>query len=215
MISNEASVVSSGMGSGSIRWMSPELIDPGSFGLAGNRPTKESDCYALGMVIYEVLSGRAPFDQLKDFVVMRRIIDGSRPERPQGEEGAWFTDPLWKTVELCWTPEPRDRISAKTILLGLEGSTPSLEPISLRADGDVEADADDRLDEDSSMFSQFHPRPTLTYPYGITGLLVTHDSEQYPDQLQTGNPKEGGVSKGLVHRTREIFRMTIRKLYPF
>jgi hypothetical protein len=41
--------VSSG---GMFAWMSPELLDPppGSNG----RPTRESDCYALGMVIYEV-----------------------------------------------------------------------------------------------------------------------------------------------------------------
>ena len=37
---------------GTLRWMSPELLDlqPGSKG----RRTCESDCYALGMVIYEV-----------------------------------------------------------------------------------------------------------------------------------------------------------------
>jgi hypothetical protein len=37
--------------------MSPELLDPELFGIPqseGDRPTKQSDCYALGMVIYEV-----------------------------------------------------------------------------------------------------------------------------------------------------------------
>jgi len=37
--------------------MSPELLDPERFGVTeseGNRPTRQSDCYALGMVIYEV-----------------------------------------------------------------------------------------------------------------------------------------------------------------
>ena len=34
--------------------MSPELLDPERFGVEGDRPTKESDCYAFGMVIYEV-----------------------------------------------------------------------------------------------------------------------------------------------------------------
>ena len=41
--------------------MSPELFDPGEFGLKDGRQTKRSDCHALGMVIYEVLSGQAPF----------------------------------------------------------------------------------------------------------------------------------------------------------
>ena len=42
---------------GTYRWMSPELLDPERFGVPeseGNRPTRQSDCYALGMVIYEV-----------------------------------------------------------------------------------------------------------------------------------------------------------------
>ena len=42
---------------GTYRWMSPELLDPDRFGMPQseeNRPTKLSDCYALGMVIYEV-----------------------------------------------------------------------------------------------------------------------------------------------------------------
>ena len=38
---------------GTFRWMSPELLDPDGFGSNGC-PTRESDCYALGMVIYEV-----------------------------------------------------------------------------------------------------------------------------------------------------------------
>ena len=42
--------VSSG---GTLGWMSPELLDPPRFGSNGS-PTRESDCYALGLVIYEV-----------------------------------------------------------------------------------------------------------------------------------------------------------------
>ena len=38
---------------GTLGWMSPELLDPRRFGSDGC-PTPESDCYALGMVIYEV-----------------------------------------------------------------------------------------------------------------------------------------------------------------
>jgi len=45
------------IGGGTRRWMSPELLDPEMFGMPeseDNRPTRQSDCYALGMVIYEV-----------------------------------------------------------------------------------------------------------------------------------------------------------------
>jgi serine/threonine protein kinase len=49
---------------GTHRWMSPELLDPELFGIPeseGDRPTRQSDCYALGMVIYEVRVRRSQF----------------------------------------------------------------------------------------------------------------------------------------------------------
>ena len=49
----EASLMSFTTG-GTPRWMSPELLDPDRFGITDCRPTKQSDCYALGMVVYEV-----------------------------------------------------------------------------------------------------------------------------------------------------------------
>lgn len=48
-ILSESFVVSAG----TFRWMSPELLDPKRFNSDG-RLTRELDCYALGMVIYEV-----------------------------------------------------------------------------------------------------------------------------------------------------------------
>jgi len=67
--------------------MSPELLDPDKFGFEDSRPTNESDCYALGMVIYEVLSGLTPFAQLMGFVAARKVVDGERPARPEGTKG--------------------------------------------------------------------------------------------------------------------------------
>ena len=42
---------------GTTRWMGPELLDTVRFGSDG-RPSRESDCYALGMTIYEVSAFR-------------------------------------------------------------------------------------------------------------------------------------------------------------
>jgi len=108
---------------GTIRWMSPELLDPEPFGLSDGRPTKESDCYALGMVIYEVLSGQIPFAQDKNTVVIRKVIEGKRPGRPTGTQAAWFTDGLWEMLGLCWNHQPCDRPNLKTLLQRLEGIT--------------------------------------------------------------------------------------------
>ena len=93
--------------------MSPELLHPGLFGFKDSQQTKGSDCYALGMVILEVLSGQAPFASDKDYIVMRKVIDGERPERPGV---IWFTDDLWRTLEQCWLPQPGDRPTAEVVL---------------------------------------------------------------------------------------------------
>ena len=135
---------------GTIRWMSPELLDPERFGLEG-RPTKESDCYALGMVIYEVLSGHPPFSRFKEYVVVRKILDGERPERPQGAQGAWFTDGIWGVLERCWKPQPSERISAEIVLLCLEGTPSPSRPVTSHQLNMITASG-------SSTFSLFPPR---------------------------------------------------------
>jgi len=112
-----------------------------------DRPTRESDCYALGMVVYEVLSGRAPFFQCKTPVVIRKVIEGECPERPQGVQGVWFTDDLWGMLELCWKPQPNDRPGLRAILRCLEGATQPSRPLppSPASTEDTETDADDPL----------------------------------------------------------------------
>ena len=64
--------------------MGPELLLPEKFDLKHSRPTKLSDCYAFGMVIYEVLSGEVPFRHYGRYVVVAKVLEGERPERPRG-----------------------------------------------------------------------------------------------------------------------------------
>ena len=145
MISEEQTITLSTTGSSNGQWMSPEIIVPvDSEGL----PTKASDCYSLGMVIYEILSGRTPFHQHANFAVTMRIMDGERPLRPQGPEESWFTDSIWKVLEHCWKHEPADRPSAKVVLRCLEsGSLPPGFPhdfsgdVTMLDDGDQSDDA--------------------------------------------------------------------------
>ena len=81
--------------------MSPELFDPEKFDLKDSRQTKHSDCYALGMVVYEVLSGRVPFSRHHGLAIIWAIMKGERPARPRGEDGKWFTDGIWSLMERC------------------------------------------------------------------------------------------------------------------
>jgi len=189
--------------------MSPELLDPESFDLNKIRPTKESDCYALGMVIYEVLSGKSPFGHSGNPVVIRKVLDGERPVRPQGEEGSSFTDSVWRVLKLCWKPWPRDRISARGVLLGLGGSPSALMPTPLNVGGDSEADTDDQSDTttgESGMPSPF--RHKLIFNCACT---VSESSNAHPPQ--TADPEEGWVPGMWGRNAGKAFKATIKRFH--
>ena len=98
-----------------MRWMSPELLAPQRFGLKTCRPTKSSDCYALGMVVFETISGNVPFHEVPDMAVFLKVVEGERPCREAG-----FEDSLWEMMEQCWGSGPHDRKSVESVLQCLE-----------------------------------------------------------------------------------------------
>jgi len=155
VISDQQTFLSTCREGGTFPWMSPELLDPESFGLKESRLTKESDCYALGMVIYEILSGRAPFAPYRAPIL--NVLRGERPEKPQGARGAWFTDDIWEMLELCWKRQPGGRPSLNTVLQCLQGVTSSSRPPSHTGE-DVEKDQSDITSSGSSAFSLFCSR---------------------------------------------------------
>lgn len=130
---------------GTTQWMSPERLDPQKFGITfkGDQPTKESDVYALGMVIFEVLSGHIPFEGIEGHRVVVMVVNGKLPERPIGPEGVWFTDELWKMLQLCWKSERADRPSIENVLDLLGQISSTWTPPPLQADKGVELDGDD------------------------------------------------------------------------
>lgn len=107
---------------GTWQWMSPELFFPAEFGLKDSRPTESSDCYALGMVIYEVLSGQEPFSGYGGFDIVVRIHRGERPARPRRAGGRWFTDDIWNILGRCWMRSVGDRPRVEDVLHWLEAS---------------------------------------------------------------------------------------------
>ena len=110
---------------GTARWMSPELIAPKQFGFKNSRPTISSDCYAVGMVIYETISGNLPFHKDTDIAVFMKVVKGEHPPR-----GVKFTKSLWGVLEQCWSPEPNNHPSIKDVLQCLEMASILSEPPS-------------------------------------------------------------------------------------
>ena len=128
-VSDSETLSSSAQGhSDTARWMSPELVDAE---FHGRRWSKSSDRYALGMVVYEVLSGHVPFYRYADLSVPGKVVRGNRPERPQGAGGVWFTDPVWKMLRRCWVAQPKNRPTIEDILRCLENPSRAWTPPSL------------------------------------------------------------------------------------
>ena len=162
IVSDPANCLSSSSHSqgGTARWMSPELIDPQRFGLRNSRPTRASDCYAFGMVIYETISGHPPFHKDADMTVFVKVLNGKRPARE-----ASFTDNLWTMLERCWESQPDARPSIEDVLRCLETEAAiKLPPRGL--DAETEDDDDwSSVNDSSGEFSRFIPYKVLWPPF--------------------------------------------------
>lgn len=148
-----ASAVSS---AGTVRWMSPELL----FG-RNSPPTRQSDCYALGMVVYEVglfhsrelsfthlrqvLTGLRPFYHLSTFSVVIAVQKGKLPMKPCDAEVLGLSKSLWMMMLRSWDGSPTVRPTAQQFLRYFEGAShtwvpPSAYPTTDCLDGEAELD---------------------------------------------------------------------------
>ena len=102
--------------SGTPAYMAPEQ-------LAGREVTEKSDIYALGLVLYELFTGKRAFsaDNLADLVRSRAAGDISRPSSFVKD-----LDPLVERVILrCLEPEPSNRpANALSVAAALPGGDP-------------------------------------------------------------------------------------------
>lgn len=174
---------SAGTNAGATRWMSPELLYPEHFGFTDSQPTKQSDCYAFGMVILEVLSGGVPFGHLKDILVAGRVIEGERPTRP---EGGWFVDDLWKFLEQCWTSKPGDRPTAETALGCLEQVSSTLQHLPSSTEVGVETDVGQIVPQ-SGIQSPVSSQSSIL---GASDQAEVPEDEEFPRfvNLEAGSP---------------------------
>lgn len=91
------------------------------------------------MVILEVLSGQAPYNQFNGVVVTQMVIKGTLPERPETPR---FTDDLWGVLKRCWSPQPNDRPTIEAILECLGRVVTTWRPLPSDVESDDEADSD-------------------------------------------------------------------------
>ena len=122
-------------------FMAPELLHPTRFGLEKGVPSKEGDVYALGMTVYQVLTGQFPFHPKGQFEVVQVVVDGERPPKPENAEEVGMTEAIWELMGECWKENRAERPvmpeilrrfreitgEKKTIDTGAEYGTPRLD----------------------------------------------------------------------------------------
>ncbi|KAF9781204.1 kinase-like domain-containing protein [Thelephora terrestris] len=107
-----------------VRWLAPELILPEEFGFSARVCSKQSDVYALAMLMYEAFSGLFPFEGYRDEGVILQVISGARPDRPHVGPERGLTDGVWAMMQECWDSGDR-RWTISSIVSHLEWSIAS------------------------------------------------------------------------------------------
>ncbi|KZP19479.1 kinase-like protein [Athelia psychrophila] len=102
-----------------IRWAAPELYHVPKDGAVPMVST-HSDVYSYGSVAFEILSGRIPFEYLRDAQVIRQVFQGKKTPRPPSQNAPYVTDQLWAFMNQCWVEPPPDRPDVEQLLQSMQ-----------------------------------------------------------------------------------------------
>ncbi|KAL4248584.1 Serine/Threonine Kinase and Pseudokinase [Abortiporus biennis] len=115
---------------GARKWRAPEILIPESE--TGHRHedtkkltrlTKASDIYSFACICIELYTRRPPWHQFPEYLVIIKLLNKERPERPSRSEldpGVILNDELWSIVQDCWDDDVRRRPSARKLVERME-----------------------------------------------------------------------------------------------
>ncbi|KAG9041471.1 hypothetical protein FS837_012208, partial [Tulasnella sp. UAMH 9824] len=115
----DTQTVTSQQGAGTPRWQSPELM-------YGGPRTFKSDVYAFGMTVYEIISGKLPFDDVPYYAVFFKVHSGERPVPvPRASSSGQLYTREWEVARASWDHNFERRPSMDHILELLESRNDS------------------------------------------------------------------------------------------
>jgi serine/threonine protein kinase len=115
----EENSVMSSMAATNPRWLAPEI-------LAGQPASYESDVYAFGVVLWELLTWELPWGATNPWQVVTFVTEGGRLEIPARERLPGPDSATWgeldayvRLVQRCWAQIPQDRPRFKEVIADL------------------------------------------------------------------------------------------------
>jgi hypothetical protein len=112
-----AGLPSARLAGGTVGYMAPEQLD-------GERAGPEADIWALGVVIFEMLTGRRPFAGSTPLEVALQVVNAPPPGLGKGVPRGWE-----RVVHRCLRPRPEERFRrAADLLAALEAASSSRRP---------------------------------------------------------------------------------------
>ncbi len=95
---------------GTVKYMSPEQVMPESHTL-----TAKSDIFSLGIMLYELVTGKEAFRGASFLAVMRNIVEGNRPTPEAMPDGRAIPVPLLELFDSTMDLDPDKRPTAKEL----------------------------------------------------------------------------------------------------
>ncbi|CAE7103955.1 unnamed protein product [Rhizoctonia solani] len=104
------SVSSGNIRPAAVRWAAPELLNKQT-----QTKTTQSDVYALGMTMLEIITGTFPFPGQEEVGVMLAVLGGAVPTRPTQLKEDEKGNMMWHMMPLCWSWDASDRPSSAQV----------------------------------------------------------------------------------------------------
>lgn len=100
------------------RWLAPEVVKEHDY-------SKAADVYSFGIIMWEMMTWRLPWEELNPFQIMLRLNQQDRPEVPPldtlpGQPLPGITGYI-QLMQECWDENPQNRPSFEHIIISVRG----------------------------------------------------------------------------------------------
>jgi len=111
---NQQSLSTLGKTTEDFQWVAPEVLHNRS-------PSKQSDIYSLGIILWELCTGKKPYESYSSMSLVRKISNNPnfRETIPDNVPKAYR-----ELIEMCWATKPYERASLEEVIRGLQKLAP-------------------------------------------------------------------------------------------